>query len=284
LILRFPSCKKYGVNNSFLRRITAEHFPSLRVLKLRYICVQALPRHLKVTMLRLISCKFDASYSFPFPNLNFLLMEYCVNKISPSNPLPKLARLRELILKQTVVTQTFSRKLFPRLKRLEMRGDVVQKFYLPNLVTLSLDLPSNYNLEGMPKLRTLVICKDGDNSFLEMITQKKFPNLLKLVIDLGIRWNDHDLSLLPPHKSIEHLRVACMGTVNLRGFTEENYPNLTTVDIDSDFVDLSQLPPHHMIANLIIPKCTSTSAITRNKWPNIATVTSRGLLVKKNGR
>lgn len=251
-----------------------DHFPSLRTLKLRYLCVQLFPKHPKVSWLQLIGCEFDSRLPFPFPNLHFMLLEDCASEISPSNPLPRLRYLQELILKWSAVSHTLSKSTFPHLKRLEMKGEVVENIRLPKLEVLSLDLPQHYNFQALPNLRSLTVFKNGDTCFLEMITQEKYPLLQELQLDLGTRWNHLDLSLLPTHRSMNLLRVACMGTVDVRNLTGVNYPNLTTVEIDADEVDLRRLPPHDRIENLVVPFTTDTSLITLHKWPRMRTITT----------
>lgn len=248
-------------------------FPALRTLMLRYGCVQFMPAHPNVKALYLIGCEFNAHIIFPFPNLQHLHLEDCTSEISSKNPLPKLDQLQNLVVKWSVVSQTLSKRRFPKLKRLVMKGNqVVNKLRLPHLEVLSMDLPMHYDLQALPNLLTLKLSKNGDNSFLERITEEKYPRLQKLVIDLGILWHDLDLSLLPPHSTMTHLRIASRGTVDVQNLTVENYPRLTTVDIDADEVDLTKLPPHHRIATLMVPKSTNTSAINKSDWPNIATI------------
>jgi len=272
LNLHFPNVKKWHSKRDYLKYVRPERFPCLSILKLRYLCVQALPWHPQVSWLQLIGCEFDGTLPFPYPNLKFLLLQDSANDISSKNPLPRLCYLEELILKWSAVSQSLNGSTLPYLKRLEIKGDNVKEIRLPKLEVLSLDFPQNYNLRALPNLVSLTVFKNGDCCFLEMITAEKYPKLKKLDLDLGVEWNNLDLSLLPTHSAIRHLRVACRGTVDVSNLTVENFPNLTTVEIDADLLDLSKLPSHDLIENLVVPASTNTSLITRRKWPKITTI------------
>jgi len=272
LNLHFPRAKKWHHKRDYLQYVRPDLFPCLSILKLRYLCVQSLPWHPQVSWLQLLGCEFDGTLPFPYPNLKFLLLEDCPNDISSKNPLPRLCYLKELILKCSVVSQTLTRSTLPYLRRLEMKGDIVKDIRLPQLEVLSLDIPQHYNLQALPNLRSLTVFKNGDCCFLEMITAEKYPRLRKLELDLGIQWKNVDLSVLKNHNAMSHLRVACRGTVDVSNLTAENYPNLTTVEIDADQVDLSQLPSHDLIENLVVPANTDISVISRHKWPKITTI------------
>lgn len=258
----------HNVSFKNLQYVNPKMFPALRVLRLRYICPQTLPMHPNVSILYLVNCDFNATIIFPFPNLWLLVLEDCTSEISSSNPLPQLYYLERLILKWSVVSQTLSRRRFPRLKCLEMKGDdVVEKIKLPHLEVLSLDLPRNYNLQGQPNLRHLTVFKNGDHSFLQKINEERYPKLEKLEIDLGVQWQDLDLALLPPLGNMSYLSIASRGTVDVGNLNVERYPSLRTVYIDSDEVDVSQLPADHQISTLTVPYNINNNAIVQLLWP-----------------
>lgn len=67
---------------------------------------------------------------------------------------------------------------------------------------------------------------------------------------------------------MNYLRIASRGTVGVRSLTLERYPSLRTVVIDSDEVDVSQLPADHEIATLTMPYNENKLDIIRLLWPN----------------
>jgi len=271
-----------NIDPKVLQHVNPTMFPALRVLRLRYICPQTLPMHPIVTILHLVNCDFKADIIFPFPNLWLLQLEDCNSEISSSNPLPQLYYLERLILRWSVVSQTLSRRRFPRLKYLHMRGDdVVENIKLPHLEVLIMDLPKNYNFQALPNLRQLTVFKNGDHLFLEKINEERYPKLEKLEIDLGVRWQELDLSLLPPLSNMSYLSIASRGTVDVGSLNVERYPSLSTVYIDSDEVDVSQLPVDHQISKLTVPYNVTNGAIIQLLWPK-AIVTEKAM-AKKTG-
>lgn len=268
LILHIPP-----QNLSIMRSIEQEKFPSLRVVRICYICVQHLPIHPGVTALHVIGCEFDASLDFPYPNLQFLRVEKSASEFSAKNALPELLCLRKMMLSWCNVSHKITDRQFPNLRRLMIKGNDAQpNLYIPKLEELILNIPRQLCMQPQVNLRRLKIITDGDLTFLGRISESIYPRLEKLEIDLGIKWQILDLSLLPTHMMLSHLRVASRGRVDVGSLTGDRYPSLIMIDIDADQVDLSQLSGHPNVSHLVVPRGTDTSSIMLQKWPKIKIV------------
>jgi len=172
---------------SVILSVDPEKFPSLRVVRICYVCVQQLPMHPGVTVLHMIGCEFDSSLNFPYPNLRFLHIENSVSEFSVKSALPQLLCLRNLLLSWCVVSHKITARRFPKLRRLEIKGNDAQPtFLLPELEELILNIPEQLHTQPQSNLKRLKVITNGDISFLGRISERMYPRLEKLEIDLGI--------------------------------------------------------------------------------------------------
>jgi len=275
---KFPRVKALNLDRppkdlSVIQSVGPEKFPSLRVVRVCYLCVQQLPRHPGVTVLHMIGCEFDSSLKFPYKNLLFLSIENSVNEFSAYSRLPQLLYLRSLLLSWCPVSHKITARRFPKLRYLQIRGyDAPPPFFLPDLEELILNIPEQIHTQPQNNLKRLKVITNGDDSFLARISERMYPRLEKLEVDLGIKWKILDLSLLPSHMRLSHLRIASRGTVDIGSLTGDRFPSLMMIDIDADHVDLTQFSGHPYVSHLVVPSGTETSVITPKKWPSIKVV------------
>lgn len=181
--------------------------------------------------------------------------------------------LRNLLLSWCVVSHKITARRFPKLRYLQIRGNDAQpRFFLPDLEELILNIPEQIHTQPQKSLKRLKVITNRDVSFLERISEKIYPRLEELEIDLGIKWKILDLSLVPSHMRLSHLRIASRGTVDIRSLTGDRFPSLMMIDIDADHVDLTQLSGHPNVSHLVLPRGTETSLITPKKWPSLKVV------------
>ena len=101
---------------------------------------------------------------------------------------------------------------------------------------------------------------------LKRLNGVNFPRLETLVLDYGIDYFDCDLQYLSPHPKLKSLRINSRGSIDLSLITDERYPSLTCLILNTDYVDLGRLPAHDVLEKIIFPPNTDYSQLIR--WRN----------------
>ena len=114
-----------------------DHFPMVNSIALHYVNIASMPSNGNVRSLTMTGCTFykktrgKKARDFPFPNITKLRIEDCT-PLSDTSPLPILRKLRSIEIIDTVCRHGITRRRFPCLRSVELRGeDTLADF--PNL-------------------------------------------------------------------------------------------------------------------------------------------------------
>ena len=204
--------------------------------------------------------------------------------MTPKCPLPRLLHLETLKITDTFLSHPLSKRKFPKLRCLELRGSET----VGNCPNIRIPLMSKFTI-GNPELLQIkrdnqfyylrelnVIKPTGDFEnipILNRINDRYFPRLIKLEIECGVLWDDIDFNWLQASSSLEHLVINSRGTINPYRLNDMDFPALRSLTFNSDEVFLDALPPHVQIRSIIVPPHHDLTEIVRRKqqWPNLKT-------------
>lgn len=271
------------------KHINPLNFPALNNLQLNYVCVNSFPTNPNVTCIKLIGCTFYGKKKkkkeklFPFFNVKVLEIEGG-SPLTEDCPLPRLFQLKSLKICDTILTHPITKRKFPRLVALDLRGeDTVQKvpnIRVPKVKKLTLSHPELLSIRRNNlfyfilhlKLYLSTVDIFDDCWIINRLNGISFPRLESLELDYGVDWVDCYLQYLQPQPRLKSLIINSRGSIDLNRVTDERFPSLRTLILNTDEVNLGMLPAHDMIEQIIFPPNTdySTLLLWRTKnWPRL---------------
>ena len=272
------------------KHFTCRNFPKVTSITLNYVNVGSMPTNGNVRDLNLVGCRFygrrpgKKQRQFPFYNVRNLRIE-SGTPLSETCPLPIFRKLRSLTIIDTVFQHGITKRRFPCLATVELRGeDTLVDF--PNL--------------RCPRVRTLVLSHSGlfpirrenqfhsiqslklyitneliqHNPIIRRLEASHFPSLKKLEFDFGVRRFFCDLSFLQPLPSLDTLRVNMIGSIEAFSLTQARFPSLRHVILNADGIDLATFPSHNNLRTLILPRNARNPEVFENLylWPRLRQV------------
>ena len=270
--------------------VTKAKFPRVTQMTLNYIHIGCMPEHSGVRTLTMNGCTFNGKRPrtrdriFPFFNVEDLRINDG-STLSPQCSLPRLFQLRRILITDTSMSHPITRKKFPRLSHVELRGwATLEKFpnlHCPKVDTLIISHPEFFLVRRQNQFYFIVHLKlYMTNEYFDLVPimnrldESFFPRIETLELDFGVRRFELDLLFLAPLYTLQMLRINMLGTVYIHSLTNERFPNLRIIILNSDFVDLDALPAHDNLRMIIFPCGTDSSRLTDEKenWPRLTRI------------
>ena len=270
---------KYSFHSFEQRLITDKTFPSLKTLQLQYVKLEGLYEHKGLQELILSSCEYDwgnktvlKQRGFAFPNLELLRIENG-SPITEKNNIPKLEKLKVLEIFDTYIDQPLTKNKFKHLRKLVLIGkNVVQK--IPNirisrLWDLTIDHTEFYPIKRenqfkfLKKLKLVITgeADPNDIAILKRLNHRYFPYLEVLILEFGTEWTNCDFRFLERHNHLRRLELHSRGMAIAERISSANFPNLKSLVLNCDSVDIEKMPMHEKLEYIMVPKETDISQI-----------------------